>query len=74
METKYRLILKHQDGLYLSWSINHFPLTPEVSKARRFYNAEEINHFLSDSYYRPDKPEQYEIIEIQIDYSIKESE
>lgn len=72
METKYRLALKHHDGLHLSWSVNNFPLTPKISEARRFYNAEEINHFLSDSSYRPDEPENYEIVEMQIDYKERE--
>lgn len=73
-ETKYRLALKHNDGLYLSWSVNNFPLTPKISEARRFYNIDELNHFMAEAVYKPDNPEDYEIVEIQIDYKERETD
>lgn len=74
METKIRLGLKHIDTeMFISWSPSSMPLTEKISQARRFLNIEDVSHFLNESPYRPDNPESYEIVEIQIDYSIKES-
>lgn len=72
METKTRYILRHQSGFYLSWSPNSFPHTNRLSQARRFYTIEEIVDFMQASFYRPDKPDEYEVEEIEIMYALKE--
>lgn len=74
MVTKRRLALRHSDGRYLSWSPNNYPLTPHEDEARRFYKAEEIAHFLSDSHYKPDNPEEYEIVTLKITYELEVSD
>lgn len=73
METKTRLILRHVSGLYLSWSPDSYPHTKRLSQARRFYDTEQIIDFLQNSFYKPDRPEEYEIEEIEIEYRLKES-
>lgn len=68
MDVKRRLALKHESGKYLSWSIDNFPLTHKLSQARRFYSTEEMSIFLETSPYRPDKPDEFEIVTIKITY------
>ena len=71
MEIKSRLILKHTSGRYLSWSIEDYPLTAKLSHARQFYRIEDITEFLQNSYYKPDEPEDFEILEMEIEYRLK---
>ena len=68
MDVKHRLALKHESGRYLSWSRDHFPLTSKLSQARQFKDMEQLIDFLKNSYYRPDKPEEFEIVGIKITY------
>lgn len=69
MDVKRRYALKHIDsGKYISWSPDNFPLTHKLSQARRFLNTEEMSIFLEHSPYKPDKPEEYEVITIKITY------
>jgi hypothetical protein len=68
METKHSLVLKHQSGLYLSHSPDEFPHTKQIARARRFMNAEQLQAFLQVSDYAPEHPEEYEIVEIEIQY------
>lgn len=69
MESKIRLVLKHtESGMYLSWSPDNYPHTHKVSQARRFSKVEDITTFIQHSTYKPDNPEEYEIVEIQINY------
>lgn len=73
METKTRLALQHiETGLFLSWSPDNYPHTRKIDQARRFYNTDELSLFLEHSPYKPDEPEAYEIIEIEITYRKKE--
>ena len=74
MRVKHRLALRHNDGRYLSWSPSNYPLTPHEDEARRFYKAEEIAHFLSDSHYRPADPDEYEIVTLKITYELEVQE
>jgi len=75
MEIKRRLALLHiETGLYLSWSSDNFPHTSKVSQARRFSKIDEVSVFLSNSLYRPDNPEEYEIVTLKITYEREESE
>lgn len=71
MEIKNRLILKHTSGLYLSWSIEDYPLTRKLTHARAFHRAEDIASFLESSFYKPDRPEDFEILEMEIEYRLK---
>lgn len=74
MVTKRRLALRHNDGRYLSWSPNNYPLTPHEDEARRFYKPEDIASFLSDSHYKPDNPDEYEIVTLKITYELEATE
>ncbi|MEF3306642.1 hypothetical protein [Paenibacillus sp. GYB003] len=75
METKTRLALQHiETGLFLSWSSDSMPHTKKLAQARRFGSREELSTFLEVSPYKPDDPESYEIIEIEITYCKKEVE
>lgn len=71
MEVKRRLALMHTSGLYLSWSPDNYPHTPKESQARKFYNNEDIATFLKDSPYKPDEPEEYEIVTIKTTYELE---
>lgn len=77
-EIKGYKCLKYHDSRYLSWDINQFPLTPKLSQARRFHSTEAISEFLVHSHYRPDvyrlKPEDFEIVDIEISYKEKANE
>lgn len=69
MEVKKRLALKHIDnGKYLSWSIDNFPLTHKLTQARRFIDTEQLRVFLETSPYKPDDPGEFEIVTIKISY------
>lgn len=72
MEVKTRLVLKHQNGPYLSWDRDQYPHTWKLSNARRFYKMEEVVDFLENSYYKPEHPEKYEVVEVEIEYRLKE--
>lgn len=64
-----RFVLKHIDtGGYISVSPDHQPLTMNLRQARRFLDTEQISVFLELSPYRPDKPEDFEIVMIEIEY------
>jgi hypothetical protein len=72
MDLKIRLVLKHEDGRYLSWNPDRYPLSPKLSDARRFVSTEEISTFLTSSPYRPEEvglsASEFEIKEIEIEY------
>lgn len=74
METKHRLVLKHESGLYLSASVDEFPHTKQIARARRFLNAEQVAAFIQTSTYAPEVPDEYEIVEIEISYKERESD
>lgn len=74
MEIKTRLILRHDSGLYLSWDRDHFPHTPKLSEARRFDTVERVSDFLANSFYRPERPDEYEIVTIKITYELEVEE
>jgi hypothetical protein len=70
------LVLKHEDGRYLSWNPDRYPLSPKLSDARRFVSAEEIALFLETSPYRPEEvglsASEFEVREIEIEYRERE--
>lgn len=68
METKHRLVLKHESGRYLSSSIDEFPLTKQIARARRFIDLEQVSAFMQTSTYAPEAPEDYEVVSIKITY------
>jgi len=74
MEVKNRYVLRHESGLFLSWSPDSMPHTKKLSQARRFYSVEEISNFLENSFYKPDRPEEYEIVNLKITYELEEIE
>lgn len=68
-DVKRRLILKHSEsGLYVSWDPANMPFTAKLSQARRFTDAEEIRRFFEYSPYRPENPEEFEIVGLKITY------
>lgn len=75
-DIKVRLVLKFEDGRYLSWNPDRYPLSPKLSDARRFVSAEEIALFLETSPYRPEEvglsAHEFEIKEIEIEYRERE--
>ena len=75
-DIKVRLVLKHEDGRYLSWNPDRYPLSPKLSDARRFVSTEEISAFLTSSPYRPEEvglsASEFEIREIEIEYRERE--
>ena len=75
-DIKVRLVLKHEDGRYLSWNPDRYPLSPKLSDARRFVSAEEIALFLETSPYRPEEvglaASEFEVREIEIEYRERE--
>lgn len=69
VEVVDRLALKHiETGMYLSTSPDHQPNTKHLRQARRFIDTEQIRAFLETSPYAPDKPSDYEIVTIEIQY------
>lgn len=77
-EVKERYCLKYLDGRYLSWDKDHFPLTHNISEARRFNNAVQIAEFLIHSNYRPElfdmDPGDFEIQPMEIEYRERETD
>lgn len=73
-EIKNRKVLRHESGLFLSWSPDSMPLTTKLSQARRFIHTEDIIVFLENSYYAPENPDEFEIVDIEIEYRIKEEQ
>ena len=75
-DIKVRLVLKHEDGRYLSWNPDRYPLSPKISDARRFVSTEEISTFLTSSPYRPEEvglsASEFEVREIEIEYRERE--
>lgn len=71
-EIKTRFVLRHESGRFLSWSPENFPLTPKLSQARRFTNLEEISAFMQTSPYCPKNLDEFEIVEIEMEYRLKE--
>lgn len=76
-ETIISYALKYEDGRYISWDNDHFPLTHKLREARRFVNTEQIAEFVSNSFYRPEvyglNPADFEIIELEITYREREN-
>lgn len=72
IEIKQKKVLRHVSGLYLSWERDSMPHTRKISDARQFYDTAQIAEFLLNSYYKPDKPEDYEIVDVTITYRIEE--
>lgn len=68
IEIVERLALKHSSGMYLSTSPDNQPNTKNLRQARRFLDTEQINVFLNTSPYAPDKPSEYEIVTVEIQY------
>lgn len=63
MEQKTRFVLKHRTtGQY--WGSAE-PVR-KLWEARRFLNEEQAECFLEVSYYRPDEPELYKIIPVEL--------
>lgn len=71
-DIKKRFALRNiENGTFISWSSDNMPLTPKISQARRFLNGEEVYFFLHESPYKPDDPQNYEIVEMKITYELE---
>lgn len=70
MESWHGYVLKHKHtGLYWSKMADH---TTKLRQAKRFYDADEANIYMEVSNYRPDRPDEYELKEIEL--TMKERE
>lgn len=65
-------LLRHESGLYISVDPDNMPHTMKLSKARKFYSMDKLIDFLSNSFYRPDNPEEYEVVDMTITYRLEE--
>jgi len=70
MESWTGYVLKHkQTGLYWSKMADH---TTKLRQAKRFYDADEANVYMEVSHYKPDRPDEYELQEVEL--TMKERE
>lgn len=63
MESKIRYVLKHKEtGMYYSQKAER---TRKLWEAWRFYDEDQAQVWVKTSHYRPEHPEEYELIAVK---------
>jgi hypothetical protein len=67
MLSKTRYIIQHVSGKFINL---HYEYVTSIDKAARFGSVEEAEYYFKESYYRTDKPDQYEVVPMTITYEL----
>lgn len=68
MVQKTRYIIRHMSGNFINL---HYEIAKDIDKATYFYTKEEAEHFFKNSYYKTDKPDDYEVVPMRITYELE---